>query len=517
MQAAAAQAPSAPRVVGRYAIYGEIASGGMATVHFGRMLGQVGFARIVAIKRLHPQFAKDPEFVAMFIDEAKLAARIQHPNVVSTLDIVRDGDELILVMQYVQGESLSRLLKALRRADKRLPSQVALSVVASALHGLHAAHEARSENGVPLNIVHRDVSPQNIIVGSDGVSRVLDFGVAKAAMRATSTRNGQIKGKVSYMAPEQFRLQDVDRRTDIFAAGVVLWESLTGRRLFDGQDPAQVMTKLLELEIPKPSEVESSVDSDLDAIVLKALERDPQKRYATAREFAIALENAGKLALPREVGEWVEQEAEGALQKRREQIAQIEQMPSSVGTPQGPVQEDSEGSSSRVIPAEHARLSNPEVDPSSFSQSAVSVHQSASMTMEAPRSGKLMPILLGIGLAVFLAGAVAVGLLVLKLVRGPGASVEGVDMPAASSKPEVKVVPSPPAKKVEPKKVVEPAVSASAPPSASTAKKVAPKPHWIRRTPPPATAKQPKKPAANCNPPYVLDDKGIRRIKPECM
>jgi len=226
-------------LIGRYALYREIAAGGMATVHFGRLLGPVGFSRTVAIKRLRPQFAKDPEFVAMFLDEARLAARIRHPNVVATLDVVATDGELFLVMDYVQGESLARLGR--RRI---IAPRLVASIVCGALHGLHAAHEARNERGEPLNIVHRDVSPQNILVGVDGTARLLDFGVAKASGRAHNTRDGHIKGKISYMAPEQFRSQ-VTRQTDIYACAIVAWEALTGQRLFGGGDEMEILAKAL--------------------------------------------------------------------------------------------------------------------------------------------------------------------------------------------------------------------------------------------------------------------------------
>src|SRR6516225_8996456 len=176
------------RVVGRYALYVAIAAGGMATVHLGRLIGEVGFSRTVAIKRLHPQYAADPEFVSMFLDEARLAARIRHPNVVPTLDVVATKGELFLVMDYVPGESLARLSRVCREQRRPIPHRITSAVMAGALHGLHAAHEAKSERGAPLGIVHRDVSPQNVLVGADGVPRVLDFGVAKAAGRMQETR-----------------------------------------------------------------------------------------------------------------------------------------------------------------------------------------------------------------------------------------------------------------------------------------------------------------------------------------
>src|SRR4051794_29784074 len=195
-------AAGSPLHVGRYALYGEIASGGMATVHFGRLLGPVGFSRTVAVKRLHAHLAKDPEFVSMFLDEARLAARVRHPNVVPTLDVVAAQGELFLVMEYVQGESFARLLHVTKSNGQRIPRDIVCAVLASVLHGLHAAHEAKSERGEALGIVHRDVSPQNILVGVDGIARVLDFGIAKAAGRAQVTREGQVRGKMAYIAPE---------------------------------------------------------------------------------------------------------------------------------------------------------------------------------------------------------------------------------------------------------------------------------------------------------------------------
>lgn len=312
------------RVIGRYALHGKLAAGSMATVHFGRLLGPAGFSRTVAIKRLHPHFAKDPEFVAMFLDEARLAARIQHPNVVATLDVVAKGEELFLVMDYVRGESLARLLRASRIQKIDVPVAVIASIVTGLLHGLHAAHEAKNEHGEPLSVVHRAVSPQNVLVGVDGVARVIDFGVAKAAARVQVTRDGQMKGRLSYMAPEQLENHGVDRRTDIFAAGVVLWEALTGRRLFDADDPDEVLRMIVADEVPPPSAVVPSVTREIDAIVLKALSHDPRARFQTAREFAIALEKASHLASPREVGEWVEVVAGDILVHRERQVAELE-------------------------------------------------------------------------------------------------------------------------------------------------------------------------------------------------
>jgi serine/threonine-protein kinase len=311
------------RRIGRYALYAEIASGGMATVYVGRQRGQAGFARTVAIKRLHPQHAKEPDFVAMFLDEARLAARIRHPNVVPTLDVVSTDGELFLVMEYVQGESLARLMRAVRQRQEGAPTRVVAAIVADSLHGLHAAHEATSERGEPLGIVHRDVSPHNILVGTDGVARVVDFGVAKAAGRIQSTREGQLKGKIAYMAPEQIT-GSVTRRTDVYAASVVLWEALTGRRLFAGENDAAVLNQVLHAEIAPPSRYVHGLDPGWDEIALKGLQRDPELRWATAREMALEIEKRQPQARPTEVGAWVDSLAHESLARRAAEVTSIE-------------------------------------------------------------------------------------------------------------------------------------------------------------------------------------------------
>jgi serine/threonine-protein kinase len=319
------QVAAPPRIVGRYALFDEIAAGGMATIHLGRLVGPVGFSRTVAIKTLHPQFAKDPEFVEMFLEEARLASRIQHPNVISTVDVATTEGEVFLVMEYVAGESLAKLVRSAVKKGDPIPVEIAVSILAGMLHGLHATHEAKNEQLEPMHIVHRDVSPQNVLVGLDGVARIFDFGVAKAAaMRSQSTSDGQMKGKLSYMSPEQLNSRDVDRRTDVFAAGVVAWECLAGRRLFAGSDPGEVLAKVLTLDIPAPIDVLSSVPRTLSNTVMRALERSPEQRWQTARDFAIELERNVVLAAPHLVGDWVAENAGDALQDRRRRVEAVE-------------------------------------------------------------------------------------------------------------------------------------------------------------------------------------------------
>jgi eukaryotic-like serine/threonine-protein kinase len=328
MQATTNRDPRAPVIIGRYALYDEIASGGMAAVHIGRLLGPVGFSRTVAIKRMHANLAKDPEFVSMFLDEARLAARIRHPNVIGTLDVVALSGELFLVMEYVHGESLFRLMKTARDSARPIPLPIASAIMVGVLDGLHAAHEATNEREEPLSIVHRDVSPHNVIVGAnDGLARVLDFGIAKAADRTHSTRDGQIKGKLSYMAPEQLSSGVVDRTSDVYSASVVLWEAITGARLFPGESELKAMVmKVLSTEPDPPSRYVPNLPPELEALVMRGLRKNPEERTQTAREMARHLQKIVPVAPASDVAEWVQSMAGTVIGERARRVAAIEQM-----------------------------------------------------------------------------------------------------------------------------------------------------------------------------------------------
>jgi serine/threonine-protein kinase len=281
---------------GRYETLQPIASGGMATVHLARAVGAGGFERLVAIKVMHPGLRDDGEFAAMFLDEARVAARIRHPNVVGTVD-VQDGPEgLFLVMEYVEGPSLSAIQRALHKQGKRMPLGVALRIAVDALLGLHAAHEQTGASGEPLQIVHRDVSPHNVLVGVDGLAKLTDFGVARAESRISSTRRGEVKGKLAYMCPQQVRTEPLDRRADVYAAGVVLWELLTGERLFRGDNDGALVMAVLAGPQRTPREVNPAVPAAIDAVCMKALRIAPDERYPTALAFADALEEAAAAA-----------------------------------------------------------------------------------------------------------------------------------------------------------------------------------------------------------------------------
>jgi serine/threonine protein kinase len=316
--------PAAPRIVGRYAIHAQIAAGGIATVHLGRQVGAAGFTRTVAIKKLHPQLAGEPAFVSMFLDEARLATRFRHPNVVPTLDIVSTDEDLFLVMEYVHGATLARLMRNMKLAGERVPLPVAAAILSGVLRGLHAAHEARNERGEPLDMVHRDVSPQNVMVGVDGMPRVLDFGIAKAMGRLTTTRKGELKGKFGYMAPEQLQGAPMDRRCDVYAASVVLWEVLAGRRLFHDATEKGIMQQVLGARVGPPSAHAPGLPEELDAIVLRGLAREPEERFATASEMANAIESAVPGAIAPAVGAWVERSAAQELAAQAALVREVE-------------------------------------------------------------------------------------------------------------------------------------------------------------------------------------------------
>jgi serine/threonine protein kinase len=305
-------------------LYDSIASGGMASVHLGRLIGPAGFSRTVAIKRLHENYAKDPEFVAMLLDEARLAARINHPNVVSTLDVVASGPELLLVMEYVAGESLAALIRTCQRAERPPPIPVVVDIAIGMLNGLHAAHEATGEGGQPLNIVHRDVSPQNVLVGTDGVTRVVDFGIAKAIGRTQETRAGSIKGKPSYMAPEQLQGALPTRVGDVYSASVVLWEALTCERLFMGDNDATTVYHVLKNRVPAPSFIRSDTPRALDAIVLRGLRADPSTRWETAKAMAEALEASTRPVARSSVANWVAEAAKDTICQRQALVSAVE-------------------------------------------------------------------------------------------------------------------------------------------------------------------------------------------------
>jgi serine/threonine-protein kinase len=311
--------------VDRYELVGEIASGGMATVFLARLGGVGGFQRFVAMKRLHPHLQNEKEFVEMFLDEARLSAGIHHPNVVSILEVGASPVGYYLVMEYVEGDTLARILARAAGHGERIPTPIALRILIDSLQGLHGAHELKDDKGMSVELVHRDVSPQNVLVGIDGISRITDFGVARATSRLSSTRVGQLKGKLAYMAPEQAQGEGIiDRRADVFSAGVLLWETLAGKRLFKAETEAATLQRVLNDAIPDLARIAPHLSSELCAVVKKALERDVNERYQTAAQFADAIEAAAAtrdgIALSRDVAAFVKSTIGEEIEQQREAV-----------------------------------------------------------------------------------------------------------------------------------------------------------------------------------------------------
>ncbi len=277
-------------VLGRYELLLPVAAGGMAMVWAARLKGSRGFQKIVAVKTMLPKLSEDPQFERMFLDEASLASRIHHPNVVEVLDLGEISGVLFIAMEWLDGVPLNQVMKAAKGAAG-IPMPVAAHILTHAAEGLHAAHELKDDEGAYIGLVHRDVSPQNILVGYDGLTKMVDFGLAKAtALGDGATRAGQLKGKISYMAPEQIRGDPLDRRADVFALGVVLYAVTTGKHPFRRESEGAT---LFAISAPEPAPAPSrfmSYPPELEAVLLKAIAKDPDKRYSSSLEFARALE-----------------------------------------------------------------------------------------------------------------------------------------------------------------------------------------------------------------------------------
>jgi len=315
-----------PERVGRYEVLLPIASGGMATVYLARSVGVAGFEREVALKLTHAHLRENREFASDLIEEAKLAVRIRHPNVVSVLDAGEDSHGLFLVMDYVEGDTLAALQAGAASRGSRLPWRVGLRLLLDALAGLQAAHDLRDVDGRAMGLVHRDFSPQNVLVGIDGTGRLTDFGIAKAVTRLGQTSTGVIKGKLGYMPPEQARGMPLDRRCDVWAAGVVAWELIAGTRLYSG-DEAAMLLKIVSETPPPLHEVVEDVPAEIERAIARALEPDRNRRWPTASAFARALQAAAQplelIGEPEEVADAIQDLVAGKLESRRLQAREI--------------------------------------------------------------------------------------------------------------------------------------------------------------------------------------------------
>jgi len=334
-------------VIGKYQLCFRLASGGMARVYLARVQGLAGFEKLVALKRIHSHLADQPEFIEMFLDEARIASRINHPNICQVFDFGQDGGAYYISMEFLMGETAGRLAGGIAKrpdpaADAERWGCIAARVVSEAAEGLHAAHELKGDKGEPLEVVHRDVSPHNLFVTYDGAVKVVDFGIASAANRLHTTNEGTLKGRWPYMAPEQIQGGKVDRRVDVWALGVTFWEMLTLHRLFKRKNDAETIMAVVHANFPKPSVINSELPLELDAVVMKALARDPEARFQTTREMGRAINAAltahGRATGNAEISELMEELFADRRERRLMMIEQARTMRSGVVHP-SPVHE----------------------------------------------------------------------------------------------------------------------------------------------------------------------------------
>ena len=314
--------------LGKYEILALLALGGTAEIYLARIGGTAGFEKYVVVKCLHDHLADDADFVSMFLDEARLAAMLDHSNIVQTFELGEHEHRYYMVMEFLAGLSLAMIVRRAneRLAGGRLPTQLILNVAAQAAAGLHYTHE-RTANGKPLIMVHRDISPQNLVISFEGIVKVVDFGIARAELRETKTKAGTIKGKFAYMSPEQCIATNVDRRTDVFALGVIVHELLTGKRLFKRGSAYETYQAVIECAVPPPSALNHELDPAIDEIVLKAVAKDKDQRYPTAEAFGDAmlgyLHHRGKGSGPAELSRFFDQYFKQEIEEHGERMREL--------------------------------------------------------------------------------------------------------------------------------------------------------------------------------------------------
>jgi serine/threonine-protein kinase len=479
-------------VLGRYELLLPIAQGGMATVWAARQKGSRGFQKTVAVKTMLPGLTDDPQFEQMFLDEATLASKVHHPNVAEILDVGEEGDVLYIVMEWVDGEALSVIAKAARKSQTLVPQRIVLRVLGQACAGLHAAHELRDDDGHLLELVHRDVSPQNILVTYDGAVKLVDFGVAKAIGRAGGeTTAGQLKGKVPYMSPEQAKGGKVDRRTDVFAMGIVLYKLTVGVHPFLGASDMQTMQHIIGRPLLSPRMKYPSFPPELEKVLLKCLEKDPDKRFQTVADLDRALDRVlgatGVSVVDDDVGSLVRTLLGDRGQKRRASLREAVKRADlrAAGHPT---------SSPRMTPVVHEAVSDllvtqlatavdEEMLPDRLSDLGTppppprdrplgAMHEAGMVFSGIPRRGPSPALLVGATAAVV--AAIGLGVVLLRTARGSGAEARPTSAASAMS-PGVAVptAPAPP-----------PAAESSA---AASAVSVTDLPSQDDRVPPPAS------------------------------
>ncbi|MBK6697188.1 MAG: serine/threonine protein kinase [Myxococcales bacterium] len=503
---------TAPRSVGRYFMFDAFARGGMATVHLGRLDVSPGVSRLVAIKRLDRAYDVGGELAARLREEARVLSRVRHPNVVPVLDVVESPSELCLVLEYVHGTSLAALIEEASSLGERLPRPVVVAILCDVLRGLAAAHDAKGADGASLALVHRDVSPQNILVGADGAGRLLDFGVAKAHGRSKLTATGTTLGKVVYMSPEQRRALPLTGRSDLYGVGVVLWECLTGRPFTEALERPSAP--------PPPSAIVSDVPAALDAIVQRALAVDVARRYGTAEEMAQELADACPLASELEVSRLLERLGGDDLERRSALVTKVEAWKA----PLAPAPEHSEPPS----PA-----SEPPPPPASSPPLTLDVETDASLSrtvlVRRPPRARTSSMVAALGVSVLVAVVAILSFArapqppmaranatAIARVAAPGALVPIKAAPEAASPPALATLTRAAFGPNDAEVAVDDVAATDSSRGASTAPRA-------RGPVPVVKARKPRAPsraagATNaCEVPFTFDDDGRKRYKPECL
>ena len=511
------------RRVGKYRILSELGRGGMANVYLAVAHGQGGVDKLVVLKALLPELSTDPDALAMFLDEARLAARLNHANVVQTYEVGVEADRQVIVMEYLDGQSLSSVVKQTELAGRTLSTAMYLRIIISALEGLHYAHELHGYDGTSLGFVHRDVSPQNIFVTYDGQVKVLDFGIAKAATSSIHTATGVVKGKIAYMAPEQMIGDAIDRRADVYSVGCMLWMVATGKKLWKDTPDVQIMRRVINNEIPTPQSANPSCDNELNRIVMKALASDANERYLTMLDLEADLEayceSFSSPIKQREIGRYVS----SLFADTRAELKGLVDRQLALVTTQNAQRDEISRSTvrdSRALSIAEDATEDPAV-----------LTQTQTQTLIANRRMKFALVLIGLGA---LAVAAVLGLKTLTppvpanaQLSPPPPIAHTVEAPAQTGAPSAQLNAASPSASVE---VAAPESSDDADSKAASGHGNGPRtssggskrglgtlgkrPLLVAAEKPTATA-APAKP--NCAQPFVIDADGIKKFRPECL